>query len=151
MLGADLQILNAEPLTKQRRINMKKRQNYTSDRAAAYIPWIAHAVRVGGLVFAGGGIPRDPKTLEIPYDFKDQCKLALDNLEARLNAAGTSLKNGVRVHVWLSDLRNWKDLNDSYRGYIDESNPPSRLVLQVSRMNNDFQVEIDAIAVMPEE
>lgn len=130
---------------------MKKRQNYTTDKAPGYIPWMAQAVRVGDLVFAGGAIPRDAKTLEIPYLFKDQCKVALDNLEAELNGAGTSLKNAVRIHVYMSDLKYWAEMNEIYRKYIDESNPPCRTCLQVSRMNNDYMIEIDAIAVMPED
>ena len=129
----------------------KKRKNCSTDNAPGYIPWMAHAVRVGDIVFAGGAIPRHPKSLEIPYAFKDQCKQAFDNLEAELSGAGTSLKNAARIHVWLKDLKNWQDMNEIYRKYIDESNPPCRTTVQVSRMNNDYQVEVDAIAAMAED
>ncbi len=129
---------------------MPERTVISTETAPSYIKWMAHAVKVGDLVFTSGSIPRDPKTLEIPGDFEAQCRLVFQNLENVLRAAGSSLRRSAKVTIYLADMDRWQDMNAVYREYIDEDDPPARLTVQVARLNNDYQIEVDAVAVVDE-
>ena len=124
-----------------------QRVQIATDKAPAYIPWMAQGIKVGDLVFTGGSIPRDPQTLEIPVDFQEQCTLVFENLEGVLQAAGTSLRNAVKVTIYLTDMGNWESMNGIYRKYIDEDAPPARTTVQVAGLNNNYKVEVEAVAL----
>jgi 2-iminobutanoate/2-iminopropanoate deaminase len=124
-----------------------ERSQIRTEDAPAYISWMAQGIRVGDLVFTGGSIPRHPKTLEIPSSFEEQCRAVFDNLEAVLRAAGSSLRRAVKVNIYLADLQNWETMNSFYREYIDEAAPPARTTVQVAGLNNNYQIEVEAVAL----
>lgn|SRR5918996_2773612 len=123
------------------------RSQVRTDDAPGYISWMAQGIRVGDLLFTGGSIPRDPKTLDIPASFEDQCKLVFDNLEAVLRAGGSSLRRAVKVNIYLTDMKDWETMNGFYRQYIDESAPPARTTVQVAGLNNNYQIEVEAVGL----
>lgn len=120
-----------------------------TDKAPAAWDFMAQANAFGNLVFSGGMVPMHPKTLAIPADFESQARLTLDNLEATLQAAGTSLKNAIKVNIYMSDLKDWPRMNEIYKQYINPGRPPARTTVQVSRLVNDFQIEIECVAYIP--
>lgn len=120
-----------------------------TDKAPAAWDFMAQANVFGNLVFTGGMVPMRPGTLEIPPDFDSQARLVLDNLEATLNATGTSLRNAIKVNIYMSDLKDWPRMNEIYKQYINRDRPPGRTTVQVSRLVNDFQIEIECVAYIP--
>jgi 2-iminobutanoate/2-iminopropanoate deaminase len=123
------------------------RSQVHTDEAPGYISWMAQGIRVGDLLFTGGSIPRHPKTLEIPSSFEEQCRVVFDNLEAVLRAGGSSLQTAVKVNIYLTDMQNWEAMNDFYKQYIDEAAPPARTTVQVAGLNNNYQIEVEAVAL----
>jgi enamine deaminase RidA (YjgF/YER057c/UK114 family) len=100
-------------------------------------------MEAGGLVFLAGQTPRDRDNVRHgDKPFAVQARMALDNLEAAANAAGLSLKDAVRVGVFLRDPAYAKEFDAIYREYVSEPFPV-RTLTQSSLPG--FDVEVDAI------
>lgn len=103
-------------------------------------------IQVGDLLFLAGQGPFNAAGERVGETFKDQVRQAMDNLEAVANAAGTSLKNAVRVGAYLSTLNFWEEFNEVFAEYVSEPYPVRTTVPVDLR---DFDVEIDAIVFVP--
>ena len=118
-----------------------------SDNLPGHITWMTPAAKVGNILFTGGQVPRHPKTLEIAKDVESQVRQCMENLKTVVEAAGGSMKDFIRMTVYLTDMKNWEAMNKVYREYINEEKPPARLCVQVG-LNVEYLVEIDGIAVI---
>ena len=79
---------------------MKKKIIHTDDAPAAVGPY-SQAVKIGELVYTAGQIPLDPATGKmVEGDVQVQTDRALQNLQAVLKEAGSSLKNVVKTTVF---------------------------------------------------
>jgi 2-iminobutanoate/2-iminopropanoate deaminase len=108
---------------------------------------MAQAIEANGFIFTVT-VPRHPQTLEIPPSFVGQARQAFADLQAVLVAAGSSLPTDlVKLNVYLSDMGNWEEMNSVYMDFIDPDRPPCRCTVQVARMNNDYMIELDAVAL----
>jgi 2-iminobutanoate/2-iminopropanoate deaminase len=119
-----------------------------TDRAPAAIGPYAQAVRVGSLVFTAGQGGIDPATQEIvPGGIAEQTKRVLENLNAVLEQAGTSLDRVVKATVFLKDLNDFAAMNAVYAKYLQvDGEAPARTTVEVSRLPKDLLVEIELIA-----
>jgi 2-iminobutanoate/2-iminopropanoate deaminase len=100
------------------------------------------------IIFVSGQLPIDPKTSKlIEGDMQAQTRLVIDNIEAVLKKAGSSLQHVLRVDIFLKDLkRDFKSVNEEYaRRFI--SNPePARQTVQVSELPLGAPIEMSCIA-----
>ena len=105
------------------------------------------ALKVNGFVFLSGQIPADPQTGEVVTgSIQGATARVLDNLKLVLEAAGLSLEDVVKTTVYLKDMNDFAQMNETYGGYFS-SHPPARTTIEVARLPRDVRVEIDAIAV----
>ncbi|MGH9393714.1 MAG: Rid family detoxifying hydrolase [Terriglobales bacterium] len=120
----------------------------TAAAPAAIGPYV-QAVRAGGLLFLSGKIPLDPATgaLIPDADIAVQTERVLKNLQAVLEAAGSSLAAAVKATVYLADLNDFAAMNAAYGKFFPQS-PPARSTVEVSRLPRGAQVEIDLIALV---
>ncbi len=118
-----------------------------TEKAPKAIGAYSQAVRANGFVFVSGQIPIDPATGELLVgDIGQQTARVLDNLNAILEAAGSSLAKAVKVSVFLRDMSEFGGMNAVYAKYFP-SDPPARATVQVARLPKDVGVEIDVIAL----
>jgi 2-iminobutanoate/2-iminopropanoate deaminase len=118
-----------------------------TDSAPKAIGPYSQAIKANGLVFASGQIPLDPATMQIVEGgIREQTERVMNNLSAVLQAAGSSLDRVVKTTVFLADLADFADMNDTYGRFFGEA-PPARSTVQVSRLPRDVRVEIDVIAL----
>jgi 2-iminobutanoate/2-iminopropanoate deaminase len=118
-----------------------------TDSAPKAIGPYSQAIKANGLVFASGQIPLDPATMQIVEGgIREQTERVMNNLSAVLQAAGSSLDRVVKTTVFLADLADFADMNETYGRYFGEA-PPARSTVQVSRLPRDVRVEIDVIAL----
>ena len=118
-----------------------------TDSAPKAIGPYSQAVKANGLVFASGQIPLDPSTMQVVEGgIREQTERVMKNLEAVLEAAGTSLDRVVKTTVFLADLNDFTEMNDTYGRFFGET-PPARSTVQVSRLPRDVRVEIDVVAL----
>ncbi len=116
----------------------------THDAPAAIGPY-AQAVRYGNMLFVSGMIPIDPKTDELlTGDFDAEVTLVLENLKTVVEAGGMSLKNVLKVSVFLKDLGLFGKFNEIYGRYLGDV-LPARETIQVAKLPRDASIEISVI------
>jgi 2-iminobutanoate/2-iminopropanoate deaminase len=71
---------------------------------------------------------------------------ALDNIQRVLKAAGFELKDVVSVTVYLTDIREFPDMNKIYKSRMPDPKP-ARATIQAAALVNNARIEISAIAV----
>ena len=118
----------------------------TSHAPQAIGPY-SQAVKINGFVFCSGQIPLDPATTQIiEGDVKAQTERVLLNLQAVLEAAGSSLNQVVKTTVFLLDMNDFVAMNEVYASFFS-NNRPARSTVQVSRLPRDVRVEIEVVAL----
>jgi 2-iminobutanoate/2-iminopropanoate deaminase len=119
-----------------------------TEKAPKAIGPYSQAVVHNGLAFLSGQIPLDPVTGQlVEADITVQTTRVLENLKAVLDACGSSLEQVVKTTVYLTDIREFAEMNEVYGTYFSE-NPPARSTIQAARLPRNVRVEIDAIAIV---
>lgn len=107
----------------------------------------SQAIRVIGFIFCAGQTPIDPAVGQlIEGDVQAQTRRVLQNLSAILEAAGTSLAKVVKTTVFLTDMANFKAMNEVYAQFFPE-HPPARSTVAVAGLPLGASVEIECIAL----
>jgi 2-iminobutanoate/2-iminopropanoate deaminase len=125
-----------------------KREIINTQKAPRLPLPFSQAVKCGNLVFVSGQGPIDPITHEVRGDIKTQTERMLENVKAILEAAGTTMENVVNTTVYLTDLKNFDEMNEVYRRYFPR-NPPPRATVQAGLLRG-MLVEMQCIAAVPE-
>ena len=108
----------------------------------------SQAVRVGDTVYLSGQIPLVPATMQmVEGDIAVQVRQVFENLAAVAAAAGGSLNDCVKVHVFLTDLVNFPVVNQVMAEFFTEPYP-ARAAIGVASLPRGAQVEVDAIMVV---
>lgn len=123
------------------------REIINTEKAPAAIGPYSQAVRCGDFVFTSGQIPINPETGElVAGGIREQAEQVIKNLEAVLEAAGSSLDKVIKTTVFIKDMNEFAALNEVYSGFFSSS-LPARSTVEVARLPKDVQVEIEAIAM----
>lgn len=108
-------------------------------------------VRVNGFVFLSGQISADPHTGELVNDsIEAATDRALENLSLVLAGAGMTLEHVVKTTVFLRDMNDFSAMNAAYGKRFGDT-PPARTTIQVARLPRDARIEIEAIALDPQQ
>jgi reactive intermediate/imine deaminase len=119
----------------------------TSDAPQA-IGTYSQAVKVGDTVYLSGQIPLVPETMQmVEGDIAAQVRQVFRNLAAVAEAAGGSLNDCVKVHVFLTDLVNFPVVNQVMAEFFAEPYP-ARAAIGVASLPRGAQVEVDCIMVL---
>lgn len=124
------------------------REIVRTDLAPDGIGPFSQAIRANGFLFVSGQIPMDPRTRELSRgDLSEQAELVLRNLQAVLEAGGSSLARVVKVGVFLKDMNEFARFNEVYARFFP-SPAPARTTVEAARLPKEILVEIDAIALV---
>jgi 2-iminobutanoate/2-iminopropanoate deaminase len=127
---------------------MSRQKIHTEQAPAAVGPYSQGNI-AGNLVFSAGQLGLDPKTGQFVSDnVQDQTRQALENLRAVLEAGGVSLADVAKTTVFLSDMGNFKAMNEIYAQFFTDPYP-ARSAVAVKDLPLGGLVEIEAIAVKP--
>jgi reactive intermediate/imine deaminase len=109
----------------------------------------SQATTTDDLVFTAGQIALTPDGDSLADEpVEGQTERALDNLEAVLEEAGSSLDDVLKTTVYLADIDDFEAMNEAYAAYF-ESDPPARSAVQAGALPLGMAVEIEAVAVRP--
>ncbi|MBI2212221.1 MAG: RidA family protein [Acidobacteria bacterium] len=112
--------------------------------AGHYVQAIVHS----GLVFVSGQLPLDPATRELlAGPIEAQTELALRNLTAILEAAGSGIDRVLKLTVYIADIALWGRVNATCAERFGEHRP-ARSVVPTRELHFGCLVEIDAIAAI---
>lgn len=122
-----------------------KRIIQTSKAPAAIGPY-SQAVEVNGTLYISGQIPLDPETMKVvDGGIQEQTEQALKNIGAILHEAGYEYSDVVKSTCLLSDMANFKAMNEIYGKYYPE-NSPARAAFAVKDLPLGVLIEIETIA-----
>ncbi len=118
-----------------------------TDKAPAAIGPYSQAVEVNGTLYISGQVPINPETGKVVEGgIKEQTIQVMKNIEAILDEAGYSFSDVVKSTCLLSDMGNFKAMNEVYGNCYSE-NPPARAAFAVKELPLGVLVEIETIAV----
>jgi len=121
-----------------------------TDKAPAAIGPYSQGFKAGDFIFVSGQGPLDPQTGGIQGDtIEEQTRKTLDNIKGILKAGGASMTDVVKVTVILTDLSNFRPMNEVYKTFFAEPFPV-RITYGAGLALPDMLVEIDAIAYVGE-
>jgi 2-iminobutanoate/2-iminopropanoate deaminase len=83
----------------------------------------------------------------ISGDIAEETRRVLENLKAVVEAAGGSLRDVVKVTVYLADLADFADMNAVYEEYFGEAKP-ARATIQAAALPCGARIEADCIAYL---
>jgi 2-iminobutanoate/2-iminopropanoate deaminase len=112
-----------------------------------------HVVETAGdrTVYIAGQAALDAKgELVGEDDFRAQAQQVFENLRTALDAVGADFRHVVKMTTYVTDMSELAALRE-VRGRFMPAPPPANTLVQVVRLaREDFMVEIEAIAVLPE-
>lgn len=116
-----------------------------TDKAPAAIGPYSQAIVSGNLVFTSGQLPLSTVDGTVTgKNIREQTEAVIKNLEAVLEAAGSSLSHVIKTTCYLSDINNFAEFNEVYSKYF--TNKPARSCVEVSALPRQALVEIEAVA-----
>jgi len=119
----------------------------STDKAPQAIGPYSQAVEVNGTLYISGQVPLDPQSMKVVEGgITKQTEQVMKNIGAILDAAGYSFSDVVKSTCLLSDMANFKAMNEVYGKYYPE-NPPARAAFAVKELPLGVLVEIETVAV----
>lgn len=126
--------------------DIMKRIISTTDAPMAVGPY-SQAVEADGVLYISGQLPIDPSTGKLAEgDIKLQTIQVMKNIEAILKAAGYGFSDVVRSACLLSDMKDFKAMNEVYSQYYI-SDQPARITYAVKELPLGALIEIETVAV----
>ena len=110
-------------------------------KSSLYTP----GVLAGDTLYISGQIDRDPRTGAQPKGIAEQTRMAMGNVGRVLRAAGMDYRNIVSCHVQLSDMGQYKEMNEAYGSYFGGDYYPARTTIQVPGLPDGANIEISCI------
>jgi 2-iminobutanoate/2-iminopropanoate deaminase len=126
------------------------KQVIQTDKAPNPVGPYNQAIVANGMLFASGQISIDPATNQLVHegDVAAQTERVMQNLQAVLEAGGTSFANVVKTTIFLANMDDFATVNGVYAKYFDEATAPARATVEVARLPKDVLVEIDCTAIV---
>ena len=117
----------------------------STKKAPTAIGPYSQATVMGGLVFTSGQIALDPATGSLEGStITEQTHRVCRNLQAVLEAAGSSLTRVVKTTCFLHDMADFSAFNEVYAQYFTEK--PARSCVAAKALPKGALVEVEAIA-----
>ena len=107
------------------------------------------AVKAGGVLYCSGQIALDPATglMVGAGDVEAETRQVLSNLQAVLEAGGSSPGQVLRTTVFLADLGDFARVNVIYAELFSDGVSPARACVEVAALPKGARGEIDCIAL----
>ena len=119
---------------------------FTSLAPAAIGPY-SQAIEANGLVYTSGQIALDPQTGAIEAAaIEAQTEQAIRNLQAVLEAAGSSLDKVVKTTCFLRHMGDFAAFNAVYERFF--TGKPARSCVEAAALPKGALVEIEAVAMV---
>ncbi|RSL58383.1 hypothetical protein CEP54_007829 [Fusarium duplospermum] len=126
---------------------MSFREPVNTSAACAPLPQFSQAVKHNGMVYCSGSIGIDPVTDElVPGTATDRARMALKNLQAVLEAAGSGLDRVVKANIFLINMKDFDAVNVAWDEFFPKEPKPCRTCVAVHQLPLDTDVEIEMTA-----
>jgi enamine deaminase RidA (YjgF/YER057c/UK114 family) len=124
----------------QTALELKKVVHHRGGKKPEGQPLFSGAVSYGNLLFIAG------KGYHKEGDIKVHTKAVLDEIQAELENAGSSMEKVLQCRVFLNDLKDYAGMNEVFRGRFGEEPPVRTTIAAAGGIPGNSLVEIDVIA-----
>ena len=124
------------------------KRTVSTDEAPAAVGAYSQATTTGDLLFTAGQLP-----LTVEGELLDdepvavQARQCLENVETILASEGLEMSDVLKVTVFLDDVDDFAEMNDTYAGFFEED-PPARSTVEVGAVPKGAAVEIETVAAV---
>lgn len=120
----------------------------TSQDAPAAIGPYSQAIAAGGFLFVSGQLPLPSDGGPMPTEIGEQARASLRNIEAIARARHCTLRDVVKLTVFMTDLSGFGSVNEAMASMLTAPYP-ARATVEVSALPKSAQIEIEAVLVLP--
>ena len=126
-------------------------QAVTTMEAPAALGAYSQAVKANGFVFVSGQLGIDPATGELDgVTAAEQAARALKNITNILAAAGCGVEHVCRATIYLRNVEDFSEVDGVYAKTFTGTVKPARVAFGNNMIPKGAPVEIDVIAVCPQ-
>jgi 2-iminobutanoate/2-iminopropanoate deaminase len=123
-----------------------EKQIINTTNAPAPIGPYNQAVKAGNMLFVSGQIALHPETNQlVTEDISLETHQVMHNLKGILAAAGMDFSDILKTTIFITDMKNFSQINEVYGKYFS-GYFPARETVEVSGLPKGVNVEISAIA-----
>jgi 2-iminobutanoate/2-iminopropanoate deaminase len=119
-------------------------ERITTDAAPAAGAY-SHAVAHGDVLYLSGQLPLTVAGTLVEGGIEEQTRQVIANLDAVLQAAGSTLQQVLRATVYLVDRDDWAAMNEVFAAAFAGA-LPARTAIEVGPLAFGARVEIDVLA-----
>jgi enamine deaminase RidA (YjgF/YER057c/UK114 family) len=119
-----------------------KKVHWKDGKRPEKTPLFSGVVSYGNLVFIAG------IGAHFEGDIKAHTKHVLDEIQKRLEGAGSSMEKVVKVNVYLNDLKDYAAMNEVFLGRFGPEPPVRTTIAAAGGIPGNSLVEIDCIAYL---
>ena len=105
----------------------------------------SQAIATDSMIYTSGQLGLTPEGV-LPETVEEQAEQSLKNIQAILEAAGSSMDKVVKTTAFLKDMNDFAVMNGIYAKFFAEPFP-ARSAVQVAKLPKDGKVEIEVVAV----
>ena len=109
---------------------------------------LSQGIKVGNLAFISGQAGYDDNGDIVKGGFNAQSEQAFSNLRRALEAAGSSLKDVIKVSIFLTDMSNFDKLVPLRKKHFSEPYPADTLLEVKGLYSSEAVIEIEAIGLV---
>ena len=129
-------------------MNNMPNQAIKTPKAPQPIGPYSQGIMADGFLFVSGQGAMDPNTGKlVGTDIETQTRQTLTNVRNIVEASGLSMRDLVKVSIYLKNMQDFKKMNEIYKTFFQE-NPPTRTTVQAEFVSPGMLIEIDAVACL---
>ncbi|HEV8285527.1 MAG TPA: RidA family protein [Chitinophagaceae bacterium] len=126
-----------------------ERINYSSGSKWEDIVGYSRAVKVGNIIEVTGTVAsgEDGKVVG-NNDAYAQTKYIYQKIEAVLKRAGATMKDVIRVRMFVTDISRWQEYGKAHSEYFKEIKPCNTMIEVKALIEPEYLIEIEATAII---
>ena len=125
------------------------RTNYSSGSKWEHVIGYSRAVKVGNVIEVSGTVASgdDGKVVGID-DAYAQTKFIYEKIKTTLERAGASMKDVVRVRMFVTDIFLWQEYGRAHSEFFRDIKPCNTMVEVNALIDPEYLIEIEATAII---
>ena len=127
---------------------MNQRKNFSSGAVWENIVGYSRAVKLKNVIEVSGTVAVNNNQLVAANDPYEQTKFILQKIKNVLAEAGAALEDVVRTRIYVTDIRQWKDVGKAHGEFFGTIKPATTMVEVKSLIDPNYLVEIEATAII---
>lgn len=125
---------------------MSSRKNISSGAVWEELIGYSRAVRINNVIEISGTTSTEGDKIIGVGNAYEQTKYILNKIEKVLLAANASLKDVIRIRMFVTDISKWEEIGKAHNEFFKEIKPAATMVEVKSLIHPDLLIEIEATA-----